>query len=70
MADLAASFAKDVLTKLATKAASSAIDIYEGKISGQGAVRAVKGFKLFILNATETVKHEIKKQEGKFWMLY
>ena len=81
--------AENVLPKLATKAKTSpAIDKFERKISGRGAVRAGKGFTLFISNedmddiikivksledsgllidgAIETVKHEIKKQEGGF----
>ena len=40
--------AKDVLPKLATKATSSVLDKFERKISGKGAVRAGKGFTLFI----------------------
>ena len=62
------------------------INLKKKKISGKGAVRAGKGFTLFISNedmidinkiikslknlgllidvVTETVKHEIKKQEG------
>ena len=80
--------AKDVLPKLATKATSFVLDKFERKISGQEAVKAGKGFILFISNedfddiikivesleksdllidgATETVKNEIKKQEGGF----
>ena len=76
----------DVLPKLATKVISSALDKSERKISCQGAVKAGKGFDLFISNgdmddiikiveslgksdllidgATETVKHEIKKERG------
>ena len=67
---------------------SSAINKFGRKISGKGAVRAGKGFTLFISNedmndiikdikplkdscvlidgVTETVKDEIKKQEGRF----
>ena len=85
---------QDVLPKLEIKANSSVLDKSERKVSGQGAiatsragaVRARKGFTLFISNddmddivqnvesmetssllndgVTETVKHEIKKQEG------
>ena len=77
--------AKDILPKLATKATLFILDKFERK---QGAVRAGKGFTLFISNedmddiikiveslensgllidgATETVKHEIKKQEHRF----
>ena len=84
----------DVLPKLEIKGNSSVLDKSERKVSGQGAiaasragaVRARKGFTLFISNdimddivknlesietssllndgVTETVKHEIKKQEG------
>ena len=74
------------MPKLATKVISSALDKSERKISCQGAVKAGKGFDLFISNggmddiikiveslgksdllidgATETVKHEIKKEGG------
>ena len=48
--DLAVSLAKDVSAKLATKAVSSVIDKFERKISRRGAVRAEKGFTLFISN--------------------
>ena len=41
---------KDSLPELATKTTSSAIDKFERKISGRGAVRAGKGFTLFITN--------------------
>ena len=86
--DLAVPLAKVVLPKLATKATSSVLDKFERKITGKGAVRAGRGFTLFISNedmdviikivesleksgllidvSTETVKHEIKKQEGGF----
>ena len=40
--------AEDVLPKLRTRAVSSVIDIFERKPSGSGAVRAGKGFNLFI----------------------
>ena len=40
--------AKDVFQKLATIATSSILDKAEGKISGRGAVRAGRGFNLFI----------------------
>ena len=42
--------AKDALPKLATKATSSLLDNFERNTSGKGAVRARKGFTLFILN--------------------
>ena len=48
--DLAVNFTKDVFPKLATKAASSAIDKFERIINGKGVVRAGKGFNLYILN--------------------
>ena len=50
---LAVSLTKDVLPKLATKATSSVLDKFERKISGQGAVRAGKGFTLFISYSLE-----------------
>ena len=50
MLDLTVLLAKDVLPKLATKTASSVLDKLERKISGKGAVRAEKGFTLFISN--------------------
>ena len=48
--DLAVLLAKNVLPKLATIAALSAIDKFERKKSQRGAVRAGKGFTLFISN--------------------
>ena len=48
--DLAVLLTKDVLPKLATKATSSVLDKVERKMSGRGAVRAGKGFTLFIWN--------------------
>ena len=42
--------AKDILPQLASKATSSATDNLERKISGQGVIRAAKGFTLLILN--------------------
>ena len=48
--DLAVPLTKDVLPKLATKATSSVLDEVERKMSGRGAVRAGKGFILFISN--------------------
>ena len=42
--------AKNVLPKLATKANSFVLDKFERKISGEGTVRAGKGFTLFISN--------------------
>ena len=41
---------KNDLPKLAAKATSSILDIFERKISGKAAVRAGKGFFLFISN--------------------
>lgn len=74
-----------MLPKLATKATSSVLDKLGRNISGQGAVRAGKGFisnedkddiirivksleksGLIIDIAIETLKHEIKIQEGGF----
>ena len=50
MLDLTVLLAKDVFPKLATKTTSSVLDKLERKISGKGAVRAEKGFTLFISN--------------------
>ena len=79
---------KDNLPGLVSNLASNAINKFERKISGKGAVRAGKGFTLFVSNEdmndiikiiksledsnvlidgiTQTVKHEIEKQEGGF----
>ena len=48
--DLADTLAKNVLTKLATKTASSVIDKFEKSISVRGSVRARKGLTLIIPN--------------------
>ena len=83
--DLAIPLARDNLPGLVSNLASNAINKFERKISGKGAVRAGKGFTLFVLmndimkikksledlgllidGATETVKHEIKRQKGGF----
>ena len=80
--------ARDSLSGLVSNLTSSAINKFDKKISGKGAVRAGQGFTLFISKedindiiefiksledsgvltdgVTETVKHEIKKQEGGF----
>ena len=80
--------ARDSLPGFVSNLASDAIDKFARKISWKGAVRAGKGFILFIWNkdmndfikiiklladsgvlidgVTETVKHEIKTQEGRF----
>ena len=80
--------ARDNLPGLVSNLTSNVINKFERKISGKGAVRAGKGFTLFISNedtndiikiiksledsgvlldrVTETVKHEIKKQEYGF----
>ena len=50
MLDLAVPLAKDVLSKLATKATSSISDRFERKLIGQGSVRAGRGLTLFISN--------------------
>ena len=47
---LAVPVAKDVLPKLATKATSSIFCKFERKVSGKGAIRAGKGYTLFISN--------------------
>ena len=48
LSNLAIPLAKNVPLNLATKATFSALDNFERKVSGQGAVRAGKGFTLFI----------------------
>lgn len=48
--DLSVLLAKHVLPQLANKATLSILDNFERKISGKRAVRAGKGFTLFILN--------------------
>ena len=48
--DLLVPLVKDVLPNLATKATSSVLDKFERKTSGKGAVRAERGFTLFISN--------------------
>ena len=84
---LAIPLARDNLPGLVSNLTSNAIDKFERKISGKGAVRTGTGFNLFISNedmndvikiiksledsgvidgVTETVKVEIKKQEGGF----
>ena len=48
LSNLAIPLAKNAPLNLATKATFSALDNFERKVSGQGAVRAGKGFTLFI----------------------
>ena len=48
--DLSVPLATDFLPKLVTKAASSAIDKFQRKVSRRGAVAAGKGFTLLISN--------------------
>ena len=51
MLDLTVPLAKDALFKLETKATSSVLDKFEKKKkTGQGAVKAGRGFTLFISN--------------------
>ena len=79
LTDVVIPVARDNLPRLVSKLTSNTINKFESKISGKGAVRAGKGFTLFIKvikslkdsgvsidGVTETVKHEIKKQEGGF----
>ena len=88
LTNVAIPLARDNLPALVSNLTSNAINRFDRKISGKGAVTAGKGFTLFILNedmsdiikiikslegsgvlvdgVTETVKHEIKKQEGEF----
>ena len=86
--NIAISLAKNSLPWLVSNLTSSAINKFDKKISGKGAVRAGKGFTLFISNedmnyiikiiksleessvlidgVTETLKDEIKNNEGDF----
>ena len=86
--DLAILLARDNLPGLVSNLASNAVNKFERKISGKGAVRGGKGYILFISNedmnglikiiksledsgvlidgVSETVKHEKKKQGGRF----
>ena len=48
--DIPVPLAKNVFPKLATKATLSILDKFERKVSGKEAVRAGKGFTLFISN--------------------
>ena len=48
LSNLAIPLAKNVPHNLATKATFPVLDKFERKVSGQGAVRAGKGFTLFI----------------------
>ena len=88
LTNVAIPLTKDNLPGLLSNLTSNAINKFDRKISGEGAVRAGKGSTLFILNenmndifktikslkdsgvlidgVTETVKDEIKKQDGRF----
>ena len=88
LTNIAFPLARYNLLGLVINLTSNAINKFERKISGKGAVRAGKRFTLFISNGdmndlikiikssedsgvlidgvTETVKYEIKKQEGGF----
>ena len=65
--DLAIPFAKndlpELLSKKALNAASNTIKKFEKRITGKGAVRAVKGFTLFILNDTDDIIKTVKSLE-------
>ena len=50
ISDLAIPLARDNLRGLVSNLASNSINKFQRKISGKGAVRAVKGFSLFISN--------------------
>ena len=50
LVDLADPLPKDVLLKLPTKSASPTLDKFEGRMCGQGAVKAGKRFILSFLN--------------------
>ena len=86
--NIAIPLARDSSPVLVSNLTSNAINKFERKISGKEAVRAGRGFYLFISNedmndiikiiksfedsgvlidgVTETVKHEIQKQKGRF----
>ena len=67
--ELAVPSAKDVLPRLATKATSFVLDKFERKISGEGPVRAGKGFTLFISDEDmdDTIKiAELLEKSGLF----
>ena len=76
LTNIAIPLARDNLPGLVSNLTSNAINKFERKISGKGAVRAGKGFikviksskdsGVLIDGVTETVKHEIKTQEGRF----
>ena len=88
LTNIAISLARDNLPGLVSNLTSSAINKFDRKISGKGAVRVGKVFTLFFLNkgmndiikivksledsgvfidgVTQTVNHEMKKQEGGF----
>ena len=88
LTNIAIPLARDNLSGLVSNLTSSAMNKFGRKISGELAVRAGKGFTLFISNedmndiieiiksledsgvviyeVTEIVKHELKKQEGRF----
>ena len=87
LTNIAIPLARDNLPGLVSNLTSNAINKFDRKIRGKGAVRAGKGFTLFVLNedmndvkiiksledssvlidgVTETVKHEMKKQERGF----
>ena len=79
LTNVAVPLARDDLPGLVSNLTSNEINKFERKISGKGATRARNGFTLYdiikiiksledsgvlINGVTETVKHEIKKQEG------
>ena len=88
LTNIAIPIGRDNLSGLVSNLTSSAMNKFGRKISGELAVRAGKGFTLFISNedmndiieiiksledsgvviyeVTEIVKHELKKQEGRF----
>ena len=87
LTNVAIPLARNNLPGLVSNLNSSEINKFDRKISGKGAVRAEKGFTLFISNkdmndiikiinsledscvlidVAETVKYEIRKQEGGF----
>ena len=86
--NIAITLARDNLPGLVSTLTSNVINNFERKITGKGAIRAGRGFTLFVPNKdindtikimklledlgvliagiTETVKHQIKKQERGF----
>ena len=65
--DLAIPLARDNLPGLVSNLASNAINKFERKISGKGAVRAGKGFTLFVLMKIWMILWKSKNHQ-KIWV--